>query len=1018
MNLQSTKARVPIAALGVTALIAGGGWMGASSASAVGTTLTFGPTATSATIVDVDPTPTTAVGTLNATLTYGLKVTGSSDSDPLRIAAGSSNPGSLQVARLAGNTAPASTLITSSAIATDTSVAVASSAGLAVGDTVTFRGGTPETKTIATIPDSTHITVSALANAHAAGTAVDVARTFTAVAAAAAGTAIPSYANGDNVFIGATVPGDYTFTLYKDHNGNSIYDAAQDDATPSFTLHVKDVTTNTATTTDDLDFGLTAPSTSGLGQAVLASATMGGLSTADTRGGQTLGDKIAAATTITFTGTATGQASGTGAASFDGTKFSKSSGVVTVGGSVISTATLGAASAGATTTVASNGVTGVTLAATAATGTVAVDGTDPTQTNVKNGTATVTYTATVANSGTPGDIAGKTVYFTLGGTDVTHLATDGTTVDSTGHIFSATTDSSGVATLKVTDSATTPVSYTVAAKSNNISGTTRTAVYAASTATTGAITNTAAELTPTAAAGVMVTLKGKLLDQFGAAFTPASSGTQTVTVTVPAGGAVICNSVITAGEFSCAYTPATAPAPGTSTTFRFAYPGVTNVNGTINWASTTAAASVTLTSPNPTVTGANLSTHSVISPGQSAASTGSTVGADADDFGDTSGQVTGTVYDATGAPLAFKSVVLTGDDGVYFSTAATPTTSATDDLVKSLTVVTNASGVFNGGYAFFTKSGTMKVTATAGTVSDSSSVTTEDSFDPYFVTVNDVTGTPGSTLIVTGTIKDAFLNPVPNVVADLSIGTSTLGAFGDSTPVTNAAGIFSTTFTSGSNQSGTADLVATLPGQSANAVPVAGYLANAGLTIAHGEYMDTAKITLTELKVTLTTTPKLVGGGKAEIGGTFTPNTGVDIYSKASGAASYTLLDSVSTDAEGGFGASYTLKKTTSFLAKSAGLSSPVRTTTVYSKVTLTAKAYKKGYATLAANGSPSAKGTLTFYRSVAGPDIKLKTMTSNSSGNGTVIVKLPKGSRSVYVKFAAPGTTAASSSIHKVTVK
>jgi hypothetical protein len=1022
MKLQSKKARVPIAALGVTALVCGAGAL-VSPAFAVGTTLAFGPTAASATIVNnVDPTLTTAAAALSDQLAYGLKVTGSSDSDPLRIAAPVGNPGSLYVARVAGNGTPASTTISVSAIATDTSVAVASTAGLAVGDTVTFRGGTPETKVIATIPDSTHITVSALAQPHLSGTAVDVIRSFIPVAAASAGVTVPSYANGDNIFVTATVPGDYTFTLYKDHNGNSIYDAAQDDATPTFTLHVKDVIANTVATSDDLDFGLTAPTTSGLGQAVLASATLGGASTTDTRGGTTLGDKLAAATTFTFTGTATGQAGGNGVGTFDGTKISKSSGAVTVAGSVISTATLGSAgTASATTTVAGNGVTGVVLAATDVAGSVAVDAVTTT-TNVKNGTATVTHTATVANSVTASDIAGKTVYFTLGGTDVASLTTDGTTVDASAHIFSAVTNSTGVASLKVTDGATTPSGYTVAAKSNNVTATggTRTVVYGAAAATSIVSTNTDAELTPTVAAGVTVTLKGKILDQFGGLFTPALAANQVVTVTVPAGVTTVCSSPISAGLFSCVYTPATTPVAGTSTTFRFAYTGGANpvLNGTINWASTVAAAAVTLTTPKAVVTGAELSDHSTISPGQSNADTGTTAGADADDFGDSAGQVTGVVKDATGVVLAFKSVTLSGGDGVYFSSAATPGATAADDLQKTMTVVTNASGVFSGAYAFFTKAGTVKVTATSGTVSADASVTTDDSTDPYFVTVNDVTGTPGSTLIVTGTIKDAFLNPVPGFNANLSIGTSTLGAFGDSSPETNAAGVFSTTFTSGSNQSGTADLVATLPGQSANRVPVVGYIDNAGLTIAHGEYMDTAKITLAELKLTLVATAKLIGGGKAEISGKFTPNTGVDIYSRPSGAASYTLIDSVTTDAEGEYGAAYSIKKTTAFLAKSAGLSSKVDVTQVFSKVSLTGKSTSHNRATLSANGAPSAKGTLTFYRSVAGKDPVLKSITSNTSGNGTVTVKLPKGSRKVYVIFKAPGTGAGTSKTITVNVK
>jgi hypothetical protein len=44
--------------------------------------------------------------------------------------------------------------------------------------------------------------------------------------------------------------------------------------------------------------------------------------------------------------------------------------------------------------------------------------------------------------------------------------------------------------------------------------------------------------------------------------------------------------------------------------------------------------------------------------------------------------------------------------------------------------------------------------------------------------------------------------------------------------------------------------------------------------------------------------------------------------------------------------------------------------------------------------------------------------MTSNSSGNGTKIVKLPKGTRSVYAKFKAPGTYQGKSLTIKIKVK
>ena len=204
---------------------------------------------------------------------------------------------------------------------------------------------------------------------------------------------------------------------------------------------------------------------------------------------------------------------------------------------------------------------------------------------------------------------------------------------------------------------------------------------------------------------------------------------------------------------------------------------------------------------------------------------------------------------------------------------------------------------------------------------------------------------------------------------------------------------------------------------SADPTPNAGY-ATAGVTIENGNYQDTGKITVAAVKITLEATEKMVGGGKTQVGGDYIPNATVDIYSKASGSDSYTLLDSLETDDEGDFGADYSIKKTTYFLAKSGGLSSKSVKTEVWSKVSLTGKALGKGKLWLKANGAPSAKGTLTFYRSVKGEDPVLDKFTSNSSGDGETTVKLPKGERKVYVIYKAPGTGAGTSKTLTITVK
>jgi Invasin, domain 3 len=998
MNLKRKKARIPIAALGVAALCSSG--LGLVSSAAAAGALTLTPTTTSVTTLDIAAAKTaTDVGTrFNlvqplSNATFATRVTSTVSALQLQVESytaptgvTTSNP-FLYYAEMTtgGTTGPAP-------IATDV--------GGAVG-----------------VPDSgPWIQLDA-------DNATPPSATLTGSSSAAT----------KDVFLAADVPGTYKF-----HFTDPGVQAGTDDdvVSPTITMTVLDAYGATAAagvttaTSDDWTptISNSVPS-AGIGAPLVGNVSLSDLTLVDSRGSSSsvgvLNNAVKSLVGIAFTGAGTSGATNTQTAVSAAGNRSLAAGATTTSGTLTTsavfdydgngvTATARALGTPATTTINGNGVSVVVLDAKDVTGSVMEAGG---AVAVKTGTAAVSYTATVTDSDS--DKSGNVVNFTLGGADVATLTTNGTTVDSTNHIFSAVTDSTGVATLIVTSSKTTAgTTYTVDASSNAHSGSQLVALYADPVADSIESTNTDAELTPTAASGVSVTLKGKLLDQFGAAFTPSSSGTQTVTVTVPPGVTTICNAVITGGTFSCTYTPATAPTAGTSTNYRYAYTGGLVYNGTINWASTTAAASITLTTPSATVTNANLSDSTALVVGQSTGSTGTTGGVDADDFGSATGQVTGTVYDASHNPLAFKSVTLSGGDGVYFSTSNNPTTGTDDDLNKTLTVVTNASGVFGGGYAFFTKAGTVKVTATSGTAVANSSVTTDTSGDPYKVTVNDVTGEPGATLIITGTLMDAFENPVPGYSVNLSIGTSTLGAFGNNSPTTNAAGVFSTTFTSGSNQSGTADLTATIPGMTTNPTAITAYSTDAGLTVPHGEYMDTASITLEALKLTLNSTAKVIGDGSTSLTGSFSPNTGVDIYSKPSGADSYTLMDSVQTDDQGDFGGSYGIKKTTLFLAKANGLSSATTKTEVWSKVVLTGTSKSHNRATLSANGGPSAKGTLTFYRSVAGKDPILKTITSNSNGNGTVTVSLPKGTRVVYAVFKAPGTGAGTSKSIKVKVK
>ena len=153
------------------------------------------------------------------------------------------------------------------------------------------------------------------------------------------------------------------------------------------------------------------------------------------------------------------------------------------------------------------------------------------------------------------------------------------------------------------------------------------------------------------------------------------------------------------------------------------------------------------------------------------------------------------------------------------------TASTTDDLVKELTVVTNGSGGYQA-YAFFTAAGSHKITVASGaSATKSVDVTVPDqaSTEAYGVMVDDVAGQPGDTLIVTGKVTDVFGNPVPSTIVNLDAGSTTVGSLGATSATTNAQGIFSTTFVSGSNSDGEVTLTATLAGQTQNRAPAAVY---------------------------------------------------------------------------------------------------------------------------------------------------------------------------------------------------
>jgi hypothetical protein len=1070
MNITRRKARVPIVTLGTAALVAAGGLL-ATPAHAAPTALTLNSGGTSPVVANLG-TATTAA----ANAAYALKVSGSDSGAAISLDVASTPTGGdlayFYAASNAAATAASFTGVnedgvnevqtvtltntptggtftltysgqTTAAIAYNASAATVQAAlealsNIAPGD-VAVTGTGPWRVAFGGALGGADL--SPMTGAGGSLTGVGCACAVTIATPQAGGAAIGTVGtvtSADYVYVTGNVPGTYTFRLFQDTNTNLQLDADDERSTALITMTVLDAGgpgTTSSTTSDDV-----APviaSTTPIVQGIAVTATItysGSLSVSDARGsGVSTGLKarLAALTFIDVDDTGTG----VGDSTENGPTYSTSTGATTytVGtpgndGTLVLRADLKASGAADNTTygsktiqVTDNGTADLSQEATEVTGSVIHTAANTLA--VKSGTAAVTYTATAfddQNTGATGDdeyISGAVIYFTLGGADVASLTTNGTTVDATNHVFSAVTNSDGVASLIVTSSATEAGdTYTVTPTTNGVTASpaTITTTYADRAVTTVEITNTDVELTPSV--GSSVTLKGRVLDQFEQLFQPPNTDSQQVQIyfgTTASGCSAVsfgvaknttdadANATLSGGSFTHTYTPASTPTSGHCTSFGIGY----DINGggtivtaesdvdTINWASTTAAASVTLTTPNDEATGINLSDSDALDPGQAAGAT---------DFGSVQGEVTGTVKDASNNLLAFKAVTLTGSDGVYFTTDNTGA-----ELASTATAVTDASGTFDGVFAFFTKSGTVSVTATSGSVSDVATMTTDDPNDPYTVTVDDVSGMPGETVIVTGTVKDAFGNGMPGATVDLSTGTSTLGVLGDISPETNAAGVFSTTFLSGSNQSGTATLTATLDGQTANETAHADWLDVAEITVPDGDYQDSSTIAITTVELTLSATGSIEGYGEAELSGSYKANTTVSIYAKPHGEDSYDLVDSVQTDDDGNYGTSIAITKITSWLARSGDVSSEVETTIVESKVMLKAKAKGRGIVQLDMNGDPNAERKTTFYMvGKGGKLIPLKTVWTNEKGQARVFVVFKKkGAKTFRAYYAAPHT-------------
>ena len=695
---------------------------------------------------------------------------------------------------------------------------------------------------------------------------------------------------------------------------------------------------------------------------------------------------------------------------------------------------------------------GATVTAVPVSGVVATSSSSSSQIYIKGGTNSAQYKLT-GTASTPyrvtltPSIHSSTSSATCSTTTPT-VTGDGTLASSDTSsgvkVYTVTTNSSGLTYLTVTSSDTTSsCAYYTVASSNTL-----TSDYVTPSPTTVSVANASSDLLPAVGTSSVV-LKAKLLDQFGVAVAPLSTKSQEITVSV---GSVTGHATVDSSKlFTYTYTPTTAPAAAATTNFTWTYtPSSTDTAltklGHIYWTASTAASSVSLATPIDGAAHVALSKSGTINVGQSTYTyrdtshpTGTT---DSTGFGDSNGQIIGSVYASGGSVVPHKKVTLSGSPGVYFSYSA----NGDYALTSTYDVVTNASGGISGVYAYFTKSGTATVTATADDKSDTQTVTVAESIDPYKVTIDDGFGAPGSTITVRGTVKDAFENTVPNQQVSVTIspsGSGTLGGqyastgFSTSSWLTDSNGVFSATFTPSTGTKGDFTLTAKTYGYqnstsgvlASNPTADSAWWAIAGLPeIGHGEYLDTSKVTVGP--VILSGPSSRASAGFVHLVGVANANATVKIKATTPGSING-LVDVavVTADTKGDFQADVYVTQTTTFVAMSnvtsgsstVDLYSPTITVVVASgssvqataKIT-SAKALGKGKVAIVVNGAPNVRGTITLYMN----NKKVKSWTSNAWGDGSLTVKTSKGVKTFKATFAPSGCKAGTSSTVKVNVK
>lgn len=776
----------------------------------------------------------------------------------------------------------------------------------------------------------------------------------------------------NNVFVTANLPGMYKFRLVDDSGTPAA--TTDDVASDTMTMTVLDAEQATATTGDDWNPTVSAPNGVVQGVSVTATLSFAGLTTTDARGGNTtgglLGGYVAALTGISFTGGGLGAVNNATAITYNGDGgYATATPTSAVNSPLVSTATFDANASGtpftvagdgftsartATTTVTDNLVTAFTSTATADVGKVLQTGS---AVAVLAGQADVTYSATVTTP-TSAVTSGKDFYFTLTkGTNSPALTADGTLVSSTttSSVYKVTTDSSGVAKLKVTSGVTTAgTTYGVSVTTNGAPAVASTATYATAAAAALKITSTSAELAP--AVGGKATIKGKLTDQLGAAYKPTGAGS--LQVDVEKAGVVIGHANLTDGAFSYDYMPATAAAAGSSDTLTLRY-GALSATAVVNWASTTSVNALTLT---PATIIPNVATFNG---GPGAAVT----------------TLTGNVTDGSSAGLAFKRVTLTGDQGVYFASDALGT-----NLVNTMDVATNATGSYTA-YVVYTRSGAAKITATSESKTATTTVTVgkPDDTQAYMVSVNNVAAMPNTTEIVTGKVVDIFGNPVAGVdgttAADLTLtgDTVALGVLGAPSK-TNDGGEYSATFIAGGTP-GKVFLSAKI-WAGVQKVPATSWLTVGGLTLPKSNSVATGNITIGANAVSLSADKtSLVGGGAVTLTGNTRPGAAVDVYMKVAGEGTQ-LVDSVTANSSGDFSVPVTVNKSASFFAKTATATSTAVSVKVISTAKISARAIRYGKIRVSVSGGPLKTGTIVLWQRFRGGKlVKLATYDTTTGG-------------------------------------